>query len=64
MVQVINNVMIIPLCPEDEAKSLLEQMCWRFEKMAADNALLRLELERIRQHHEQSQRLFLQPNQG
>jgi hypothetical protein len=56
MTQVIGNVMIIELKPEDKAKSVIEQIVHRYEKQISENVTLRLELERIK---EQQRRMVL-----
>jgi hypothetical protein len=48
MVQIIDNILIIQIMPEDRQKSVIEQIAARYEKQIADNAMLRLELERIK----------------
>lgn len=49
MTQIIGNVMIIELTPEDKVKSVTEQIFDRYVAQVQENALLRLELERIKE---------------
>lgn len=49
MTQIIGNVMIIELTPEDKVKDLTQQIFDRYVLQVQDNALLRLELERIKE---------------
>lgn len=49
MTQIIGNVMIIELTPEDKVKDLTQQIFDRYVLQVQDNAVLRLELERIKE---------------
>lgn len=49
MTQVIGNVLIIELTPEDKAKTLIEQIMVRYEAQIKKTKHLEMELERIRQ---------------
>jgi len=49
MTQVIGNVMVIELTPEDKARTLIEQIMVRYEKQVSENAHLLLELQRIKE---------------
>lgn len=49
MTQIIGNVMVIELTPEDKMKDLTQQIFDRYVLQVQDNAVLRLELERIKE---------------
>lgn len=49
MIQLIDNVMIIQLQPEDKNKGLAEIAVAHLEKTIRENVHLRLELERIKE---------------
>lgn len=49
MTQVIGNVMVIELTPEDKARSVIEQIVVRYERQIAENAQLQLEIRRIKE---------------
>ncbi len=51
MTQIIGNVMVIELTPEDKMKDLTQQIFDRYVLQVQENAVLRLELERIRSQH-------------
>lgn len=49
MTQIIGNVMVIELTPEDKVKDLTQQIFDRYVLQVQENAVLRLELERIKE---------------
>lgn len=49
MTQIIGNVMVIELTPEDKMKDLTQQIFDRYVLQVQENAVLRLELERIKE---------------
>lgn len=58
MMQVIDNVIIIKIEPEDKVKGIMEQIVSRYEKQISENALLRLELERIKEQQRKMSFMF------
>ena len=49
MTQIIGNVLIIELKPEDKAVSMFEQVVFRCEQQVRENALLQRELNAIKE---------------
>ena len=49
MTQIIGNVMVIELTPEDKMKDLTQQIFDRYVLQVQENAVLRFELERIKE---------------
>ena len=47
--QLIGNVLVVELNPEDKLKNVTEQIFERYVAQVQENALLRLELERIKE---------------
>jgi hypothetical protein len=47
--QLIGNVLVVELKPEDKLKNVTEQIFERYVAQVQENALLRLELERIKE---------------
>lgn len=47
--QIIGNVLVVELKPEDKLKNVTEQIFERYVAQVQENALLRLELERIKE---------------
>lgn len=58
MIQVIGNLLIIELTPEDKARTITEQIMARFEELIGQNALLTDELKTIKENQRKLSLVF------